>query len=115
MRVGAAFLEALGLDSAKSQRTFPLLNDTQVVVYATPTTYYTARYTIDGDTILIDTRHQGTYARADVEVEYYTFEEVVLQDQEALDLKALVCVVLVHPQEVVHHEEVEDQEELARS
>ena len=73
-------LYRLGLDSAKSQRTFPLLNDTQVVVYATPTTYYTAQYTIDGDTILIDTRHQGTYARADDEVEYYTFEEVVLPD-----------------------------------
>lgn len=70
----------LGLDSAKSQRTFPLLNDTQVVVYSMSTTYYTARYTIDGDTILIDTSHRGTYARADGELEYRTFENVVRQD-----------------------------------
>ncbi len=70
----------LGSDSADSQRTFPLLNDTQVVVYSTSTTYYTARYTIDGDTILIDTSHRGTYARADGELEYRTFEDVILQD-----------------------------------
>lgn len=69
-----------GLDSSKSQRTFPLLNDTQVVVYSTSTTYYTARYTIDGDTILIDTSHRGTYARADGELEYRTFANVILQD-----------------------------------
>lgn len=70
----------LGSDSADSQRTFPLLNDSQVVVYSTSTTYYTARYTIDGDTILIDTSHRGTYARADRELEYRTFENVVRQD-----------------------------------
>lgn len=69
-----------GFSSADSQRTFPLLNDTQVVVYSTSTTYYTARYTIDGDTILIDTSHRGTYARADGELEYRTFEDVILQD-----------------------------------
>lgn len=70
----------LGSNSADSQRTFPLLNDTQVVVYSTSTTYYTARYTIDGDTILIDTSHRGTYARADGELEYRTFANVILQD-----------------------------------
>lgn len=70
----------LGSNSADSQRTFPLLNDSQVVVYSTSTTYYTARYTIDGDTILIDTSHRGTYARADGELEYRTFENVVRQD-----------------------------------
>lgn len=69
-----------GSSSADSQRTFPLLNDTQVVVYSTSTTYYTARYTIDGDTILIDTSHRGTYARTDGELEYRTFENVVRQD-----------------------------------
>lgn len=69
-----------GIDSARSQRTFPLLNDTQVVVYSTSTTYHTARYTIDGDTILIDTSYQGSYARTDGELEYRTFENVTLQD-----------------------------------
>lgn len=70
----------MGIRSAQAQRTFPLLNDTQVVVYSTSTTYYTARYTIDGDTILIDTSHRGTYARADGELEYRTFENVVRQE-----------------------------------
>lgn len=70
----------LGSNSADSQRTFPLLNDTQVVVYSTSTTYYTARYTIDGDTLIIDTSHRGTYARADGELEYRTFENVVRQE-----------------------------------
>lgn len=69
-----------GSNSADSQRTFPLLNDHQVVLYSTSTTYHTARYTIDGDAIIIDTSHQGTYARTDGELEYRTFEDVVNQE-----------------------------------
>lgn len=69
-----------GLDAAAAQRTFPLLNDSQVVVYSTSTTYYTARYTIDGDTLIIDTSRQGSYSRAEREVEHRTFEHVVLQE-----------------------------------
>lgn len=69
-----------GSDSAKSQRTFPLLNDTQVVVYSTSNTYHTARYTIDGDTIIIDTSKQGTYTKVDGELEFHTFETVKIQN-----------------------------------
>lgn len=69
-----------GWSSAQSQRTFYLLNDTQVVLYETSETFYTARCRISGNKLTIDTHIQGAYPRTGHEVYVQTFDSVSLRN-----------------------------------
>lgn len=69
-----------GWSSAQSQRTFYLLNDTQVVLYETSETFYTARCRISGNELTIDTHIQGAYPRTGHEVYVQTFDSVSLRN-----------------------------------
>ncbi|MBR5471603.1 MAG: hypothetical protein IKU81_05775 [Oscillibacter sp.] len=70
-----------GQSDAKKERTFRMVDDTHIVVYENSETYYSHRCDVSSGTVIIYTNIDRQYVKTEVETEWKTFSDVVLQPE----------------------------------
>ena len=68
--------------AAEKERTFRMIDDTYIVVYENRESFYTDKCTVCDGAVTIFTNVQRQYLKTDVETEWKTFSNVVLQSEQ---------------------------------